>query len=305
MSDRLSFWSLDLRSDPNPKVARIVIDGQWRGDLGLAGSLLEDVANRWPQNKYVGFLVTCGAFITFDWPTSLPPIVDNWTPDERAFRTLGAIAKKKVSELLSDRLSAKLASHTRYLTIGVDSHKDKISETQNQIPEPHVEFICLVDLKSGQVHLTGKSYPTTGQERGLVRNADLANHIVKTAHGKVLVLGCHDLTIFNPRSRSRRQGRRKKVADSWENDIKNDPPDLIIHHPHTTVKTRTWAASWNELHRLLPSIKLSLGAGRYSMEDAGWGERNALNQVLERTRRGATLDFVAHIGEFRESKSIE
>lgn len=296
MSDKLSFWNLDIRSDPNPKAARIVIDGQWDGDVSLARSLLEDVADSWPRDKKVKCLITCGAFVTFDWPALLPNVGNNLFPNNDAFNALQASANEQIEVLLSGELAKKLALRTRYLTIGVDSYKDKISQTQTHIPESHIELVCFIDLKSGTRHLTGKSYPTPGQERGLVRNVDLASHMVETEYGRVLVLGCHDLSIFNPRSRSNRSGWRKEVADNWEKRMRRAAPVIVLQHPHTAVKTRTWLASWNELHKSLPSVKLSLGAGSYSMKDAGWEGRSPLGDVLKATRRGATLDFVAHIG---------
>lgn len=298
LSDRLSFWEIGVRSVPDPEAARIVIDGQWNGDVDLARSLLEDVAASWPPEKRVKFLTTCGAFLTFDWPTSLPYESENLFPNESALEALRTEAKKSIDALLTARLVEKLASHTHYLSVGIDSYKTKISQTQNSIPEPHVELVYLIDLRSGTYHFTGKSYPTPGQERGILRNPDLASHMVDTEYGKALVLGCHDLSIFNPRSRSNRMGWRKTVADEWVKSIQRDAPLIVLHHPHTTVKTRTWAASWKALQQAVPSVRLSLGAGSYSIRDTGWGGRNRLENVLTATSHGATLDFVARIGAF-------
>jgi hypothetical protein len=296
LSDRLSFWKVEVRSDSNPDAARIVIDGQWNGDVGLASRLLEHVADSWPDETRVKFLTTCGAFLTFNWPTSLPDTGNNLYPAANLLPVLKEKVEKKIVELLTARLVKKLASHTRYLTIGIDSHKSRISQTQSYIPEPHIELVCVIDLLKGLRQFTGKSYPTPGQQRGLVRYADLASHTVETEYGCVLVLGCHDLTIFNPRSRSNRHGWRKDVANGWVDSIRRDKPVIVLHHPHTTIKTRTWAAAWNELHRSLRSVELSLGAGSYSIRDEGWESRDRLDDVLQATKCGATLDFVVHIG---------
>jgi hypothetical protein len=284
-----------LRAEPNPEVARVIIDGDWGGNVSLAHAVLEDIASKWPNATTAKFLITCGAFITFDWPSSLPPEGDNIFPSESPLRVLQKHAKDKVDELLSGQLMKKLNSCARYLTLGVDSHKSKISQAQNYIPEPHVELVCLVDLANRTYHFTGKSYPTSGQERGLVRNPHLGNHIVDTEYGTALILGCHDLTIFNPRSQSNAKGWRQSVATEWRTLIKRATPTFALHHPHTTVKAQTWRAAWNQLHREVPSVRLSLGAGCYSSRDMGWSKRDSLLRVLAATKQGSTLDVLVHL----------
>ncbi len=295
LNQKLSLWSVELSSDPNPEVARIIIDGDWSGNVRVARAVLDDVANKWPHASSVKFLITCGAFITFDWPTSLPAEENNLFPSESSLCLLRENAKKKVDELLSEQLLNKLSSCTRYLTLGVDSHKSKISQTQ-----PHVELVCLVDLVNREFHFTGKSYPTSGQERGLVRNPHLNDHIFDTEYGTALILGCHDLTIFNPRSQSNAEGWRKNVATEWRDLVKNAKPTFALHHPHTTVKARTWLAAWNQLHKELPSVKLSLGSGCYSSRDNGWNKRDCLPEVLGATKHGQTLDILVHLGTLEQ-----
>jgi len=47
---------------------------------------------------------------------------------------------------------------TDYITLGVDSYKEKISTTQNYInPKPHIELVFLVDLKNNKFYWAGKS----------------------------------------------------------------------------------------------------------------------------------------------------
>jgi hypothetical protein len=47
-----------------------------------------------------------------------------------------------------------------------NSRKAKISQTQNYIRERHVEMVCVVDLKTGEFHVTGRSYPTIENAKG-------------------------------------------------------------------------------------------------------------------------------------------
>lgn len=300
LSRKLPLWSVELRSDPNPEVARIIMDGDWDGNVRVAHAVLDDVASKWPHASSVKFLITCGAFITFDWPISLPAVGNNLSPSESSLRVLEENAREKVDELLSGQLMNKLSSCTRYLTLGVDSHKSKISQTQNYIPEPHVELVCLVDLAKRTYHFSGKSYPTTRQERGLIRNPHLDSHIVDTEYGTALILGCHDLTIFNPRSKSRAKGWRRNVAIEWRKLVKDETPTFALHHPHTTVKAQTWRNAWTQLHRELPSVRLSLGSGSYSSRDDGWSKRDSLLKVLAATKHGSTLDVLVHLGTLEQ-----
>ena len=145
-----------------------------------------------------------------------------------------------------------------------------------------------------------REYPTSGQERGLVRNPHLNDHIFDTEYGTALILGCHDLTIFNPRSQSNAEGWRKNVATEWRDLVKNAKPTFALHHPHTTVKARTWLAAWNQLHKELPSVKLSLGSGCYSSRDNGWNKRDCLPEVLGATKHGQTLDILVHLGTLEQ-----
>jgi hypothetical protein len=51
IGERASFWKLDFRVPPTCRLARIVIDGPWRGDIDLARALLLDVCAKWPEGK--------------------------------------------------------------------------------------------------------------------------------------------------------------------------------------------------------------------------------------------------------------
>lgn len=82
----------------------------------------------------------------------------------------------------------------------VDTKKAKISSTDNHIAQPHAEMVFIADLRTGNLQFTGKSYPTPNQEKGLLRIQDLGTHFVKIAGTEAMILGCHDLTMYNPRS---------------------------------------------------------------------------------------------------------
>ncbi len=287
-------WQIAISSDPKPRLGRIVIASRWRGDVPAARGLLEELCVAWPRDLKVDCLVTCGAFLRFDWPTSLT-VRDYLRPKPAAVDTLLRRAQHACDSLLSYELVARLAQRARYLTIGVDSPlQNKMTTTQNRIGVPHVELVCVVDLHAQppRYYWTGKSYPTSAQANRLVRIGDLQTHFLSLEIGKVMVLGCHDLTMFNPRARANAKGWRKNTQNQFQRTAKRECPIIVLHHPHTTVKRRTWLNAWHELRRRLPSVAAYVGAGRYQEDDRARDEWDDLPAVLSGTKLGRTVDVI-------------
>jgi len=285
---------IEVREDPDPFIARIIIAREWDGDLKEARSLLSNVCEKWPKNKRVKFLVTPGGFLQFDWPKSisLEDIGDNKYPRKEVLNYLVEEARKCAEYVINDNLGKKLGELAEYITLGIDSHKEKVSTTQNYISKPHGEFVFLIGLKSNRVYWTGKSYPTSSQQSGLVRISDLTTHFFDLDEvGKTMVLGCHDLTMFNPRSKNAK-GWRMKVNEQFRELARKQNPVCVLHHPHTTVKRRTWLNAWSHLRKTLPSVKHYAGAGRYFEADRDRSDWDTLTDVLESTKSGNTLDVV-------------
>ena len=197
--------------DSNPEVARIILTREWQGHPDEARQMLDRISDKWPNGKRVKFIITPGGFLQFDWPCTLGrnEIGDNKSPNSGAVNCLVEEAKKCANYALDDGIREKLLQFADYITFGVDSRKNKVSTTHNYIGQLHAELVILVDLKNKGVYWSGKSYPTTSQQHGLVRIMDLATHFFDLDVGKTMVLGCHDLTVFNPRSKNA-VGWRKK-----------------------------------------------------------------------------------------------
>jgi hypothetical protein len=284
-------WRIEIRQDPNPALARIVIAGDWDGNLETSKQMLNLVFNNWPTGKRVQFITTCGAFLTFALPASIPYIRDNKFPDKSVLDYLISCAEQSCRKLMDDNLCKKLFRCANYITIGVDSWKSKVSVTSAQIRKPHIEMVALLDLQTGNYHWTGKSYPTPGQERGLVRFQDLSSHFISLSIGNLMVLGCHDLNIFSPRGEAvTRNPWRKKVRDDFYKLAKMERPTIVLHHPHTTDTLKIWTPAWNKLTRTLPSVERYLGSGRYY--NNGDEQRSNITDVLNKTKMGDTLDFI-------------
>ncbi len=203
-------WNIQVRGDACPFLGRIVIDGTWEGGIESGRSLLRDVVRVWPRGQQVQCLITPGAFVRFWSPDSLPDTDDNLNPDKATIEQLFSETRTVCKTLLTNELMRDLSKCTRYLTLGVDSKKQKNSQTQNYIPERHVEMVCLVDLVDREFHVTGKSYPTSRQADTLIRIPCLETHFLNNlACGKTMVLGCHDLSIYSPRGQATARGRRR------------------------------------------------------------------------------------------------
>ena len=103
-----------------------------------------------------------------------------------------------------------------------------------------------------------------------------------------MILGCHGLTIFNPRLKNAR-GWKERVNKEFRELAKEERPEIVLQHPHTTDSVRTWAGAWRGLLREVPSVRVYASAGRYYRPE---GERSSLDEVLENTERSNTLDFI-------------
>jgi hypothetical protein len=285
-------------------LSRIAIDGAWRGNNALAKKLLTDVARHWPADLHVNCLSTCGAFLVFDWPDKIPQQGDNLFPSDDAVDMLDGIARDHVQRLLANDLREHLAKCSNYLTVGINSYKSLISSTDNFIPDNHAELVYIVNLKTGQMQFTGKSYPTPNQESGLLRILNLGSHFITLDRVSTMILGCHDLTIYNPRSDATATGWRLKTKNEFKTCAKKHRPQWVLHHPHTTVNPMTWSSAWNALRSELPSITSYLGTGCYSYRDSKNGlNRKPLQSVLDSTKSPDIADIIVHLASTTKKAS--
>ena len=286
---------MEMRDSSDPTIGRIIIAKPWDGNLEQAKRLLEDIYKKWPKEKGVKLLITCGGFIQFEWPKSVgwEKIGDNKSPNKEAVGALIREAEKCARQVLSEGLGEKLSKVTDYITLGIDSYKDKISRTQAYISELHIETVFLANLKTNQLHWTGKSYPTPGQQNGLVRITDLKTHFVTLdGIGKAMILGCHDLTMFNNRNMDNTGKWRRDIKETFRRLADEEKPAIVLHHPHTTVTTGTWRNGWSTIRKTLHSVKGYAGAGRYCEADRPKQDYDPIKEVLEATRKGNTIDFI-------------
>ncbi|MDD5070427.1 MAG: hypothetical protein PHV17_06825 [Candidatus Omnitrophica bacterium] len=272
-----------IKNGDDPKLARIILKGPWKGDRELAKNVLESVAGAFSKKECVDFLITCGAFLTFDLPEGLIGSKD--------INIFIKAAEKECKQLLSKKLRDKLSKFVKYITIGVDYR------SINGLQSLYCEMVAIVELKTNKYYWTGKSYPTTTQETTLIRFQDLKSHFISTSEGKVMVLGCHDLNIFSKRGKSVTQKEwKKKIRKDFYKIAKKMEPEIVLHHPHTTDYKATWTSSWKEIVRTIPTVKKYVGAGLYYNPKPNEEVTSTLEDVLDGNRRGSTLDFVFDSG---------
>jgi hypothetical protein len=222
----LSF-NIKAITDDDACIARVFIAGEWQGDPGEAGVLLETVCRRWPKDVKVDFLVLCGGFLQFRWPDRLRrwDIGDNLNPSKETVDLLYKEAEKCFRPVFDGRIRAKLRRFARCVTFGIDSHFFRDSWW-----DPHVELVFALDLHTGEAWPTGKSYPNPRQQQGLVRIADLESHFIRACGRDVALLSCHDLSLFSPRSYHNARGWRRETIERFRQMARERKPELLIWH---------------------------------------------------------------------------
>ena len=293
------WWKIRVRKEQNPAIARIVIQSpEWFGNPQTSRQILNKICQRWPENVRVKFIVTGGGFLQFNWPNNvgINEIGDNLNPDPVSFNVLLRKAENCVRTVIDDQLYMKLRKLSDYITLGVDSFKIGAWTTKNYTSELQVELVCLVDLINKKFYWTGKSYPTLREESKVVRMTDLRSHFVNLAGEKVMVLGCHDLTIFNPRSDAVALGWRKKLKEKFKRIAIKENPRIALFHPHTTDCISVWRQALNELTRMFNGLEIYAGAGRWPHVSYHLYKNGRIHctfeDVLEETKRGNSIDFI-------------
>jgi len=275
-------WKVRVEKETDPFLARIIIDGEWDGNWKEARKLLEDVCPKLPKGKKVEFLITCAGFIHFEPPDDFSKIGDNKKPNDKAVKLLVKKAEEQCTMILDKRLREELSKHTHFITLGVDGSENKI------------QLVGLVNLKNNQYHWTGKSFPTSEEERKLILVSNLGTHFVDLDNiGRVMILDCHDLSVFSQRgAATTRKKWRKDIREKLSKMVKKTEPGIVLHLAHTTYSSKTWTDKWNRLCKLA-TVQKYASAFRYLNGKDG-KTRSFLNDVRHKTKLGNTIDFIVN-----------
>ncbi|HMK47141.1 MAG TPA: hypothetical protein VK436_10990 [Methanocella sp.] len=280
-------FEIGVCADAGAEIARVFIDGEWPGDPGEAKSLLNAVCERLRGSDRLGFLVLFGGFLNLPWPEKVRrgSIIDPVWPSGNVVEQLAEYGTVNVKAMLHEGgLQRKLKRIAGCVTIGVD-----VYYFMGSVRDLHAELIFAIDVDNGGLWRTGKSYPNPRQQCGLVRFPGLPDHFVSMGGRKVMVLGCHDLNMFSPRSAHNARGWRSTTIEEFRRLATSENPDLLLWHPHKSDTPRTWLAGLSGVKKLLPDISYA-GAGVFYND--GRPPRASLARVLGGTKNVPTIDLI-------------
>jgi hypothetical protein len=274
------------RDSDAPSIARVVVNGRAAFKQKKAIRCLRDVARAMNRSKAkFNILSTPGGFIEEGVSMKAQPI--GWEATPAAFRSVSASALKALAPFLESLHDLDLPAE--YLTLGVD-----VVLPNNPQEHANAQLVATIDLKSSKVIAwTGKSYPTLGEEKWLVHETDLGSHLQRIGEWRCLVLGCHDLNMFSPRSMATRDPKssRGRRADELMRLAVEFDPEIVLQHPHNTDTPNIWMGGWAGISRSLKAKSYSSGIA-YFWPGHGKTRRAPMQETLDRTKHGNVADYV-------------
>jgi hypothetical protein len=262
------------------EITRLVVNGWPSPNLGVLEKwLFRSITQLKTAKKTTKFLITPGGFslgaFPADWEGG-----HGWKSSNKSLPELIPFATPVVKRVISKRVLKIAKSVVKYITLNVD--------LRSLTTPLHAELIALIDVSTAKVlGWTGKSYPTMNQENKLIHVTDPSTHLFKLGNDRALILGCHDLNIFNGRAVANQKvgGPRHQRCQQMLKCFKKFKPTHIIQHPHGTDTWKSWNQSWNKVAKLYPDVHWASAIGYASKH----GERRApLKDVLARTHYEGT-----------------
>ena len=185
----------------------------------------------------LGILVTPAGFVDHrpggSWGGST-----GWQTTQADFDDLAHVASGVAGNLVTSELREQAVGVVDHIVLGID-----VWPTTHR--EPHAETACLYDVGAGTVRpITGKSYPTAGQQNHLIRNPATGTHVIEVGGERLAVLVCHDLAAWSPRGNAVARGTRAAVWRAMQAAVAEARPTLAVQLPHTVNKAATWHVPW-------------------------------------------------------------
>lgn len=240
--------------------------------------LLQAALHHWPLGMKTQFLLFPGGFVTAPWPKTAT-FPRGWESAPQDIKHLLPTAQKALQNVLTPKILKKLQSRTDYISLGIDL------TTPRKMKGPHAELVALVETATGQVkQWTGKSYPLPVQEKNLFHITDLKTHQAHIGKERVLILGCHDLNAFSPRTFANQSPNspRRQRTEAFLELLQRFKPTIILQHPHGTDTPNIWRMAWQHLQKKLPSLK-AWASGIAYFNFLGGPKRAPLEKVLQAT----------------------
>jgi hypothetical protein len=236
-------------------------------------------------NRQLSVMQTPGGFL-YDFQ-DLRSISSEVNAPFENFLVVATKAQNAVDRLLSTSMKKMLKEKADFLTIGLD-----VFDTHGNSGK-QAELVGTYDtLNEKIIHWTGKSYPTKEQENSLVYCTKLETHFQKISGLPVMILGCHDLNLYSPRSRASvsKGSFRDNMISEMQALSDRFKPQVVLQHPHYTDSPNIWQPGWSGIKRWVPSARIySSGIHYANREDKP--PRKQLESILLRTARGSVENF--------------
>lgn len=237
-----------------------------------------------PNATRIGFLVTPGGYCPIQikrrWAGR-----SGWGKDDDELKPILRDIEPQLRWITSDKMTRLARNKVLFITLGVDVYYE---DSRN----PRAELVLVFDISKGKLRgWTGKSFPTQAQEHHLVQISDLSSHCFNLNNERVLVLGCHDLNMFNPRGKANRSrgSHRDARCNEMARVLKRFKPTVVLHHPHTTDSSRTWLLGWSGLRDQYRAVKVWASGIYYPRV-----HRSSLKSVLCKTASPDVLNAILH-----------
>jgi hypothetical protein len=223
------------------KITRLVVQGWPKTDAEQAEEAL--YSSLLTITEPTKFLTTPGGFVFAPFPSDWTGTF-GWDSQPEELLKLAQAAVPYVSQVISPRVLAASDGKVEYLTLGLD--------LRSLNTNLHAELVAIINMSTGSIlRWTGKSYPTPDQEKSLIHITDIASHTIQLDQERVLLLGCHDLNVFNGRARANQKigGLRHRRCQAMLQQFDNFQPTAILQHPHATDTWKSWIQPWRETSR--------------------------------------------------------
>jgi len=236
-------------------------------------------------SNHVDVIQTAGGYIQLYLDFNGCPTGERST--EKDFTRVTAEAEKLLSASI-----AKVADNCRlkasFVTLGVDVN-------DNNDTESHAELVTTYSFEEKKfIYWTGKSYPVAFQAKTLLYCIDLESHLQEIAGYRVIVLGCHDLNMFSPRTRANvnRSSYKGKVIRKFDSLVIKYSPTVVLQHPHFTDTPRIWITGWTGVRRYIGTVdSYSSGIHYENMDGSEVREPNII-KVLAASKMGKVVDII-------------
>ncbi len=254
----------------------------------------------WKVSKQVSakidYLITPGGFWS-DCPLPMDLYEYKLEEIENDNKFFDIVVKPLVQEYVNEDFSeifykSKLKKVAKYISFGFDLFTS--DDDDNCIEKLYrLELVLLYDLINKRlVNITGKFYPTNKEQNKVIKLKDFDMKFLQIGDDKILILGCHDLNVFNPwgQANLRKGSDKYKISQEFYKRFEREKPSIILHHPHTTDTPNIWRLAWTTIRKEYPFVE-HFASGILHANELGVA-RGELDKVLEVTKKGAVLDII-------------